>query len=113
MNAVEAVYGVERGGVRGTGDGSPAAHQARSRRRDGMTWPAVLDALEERTRRYAVLIEEGEGEVPDDTPLVAEGPLPAELELRARVLLAETARLTDLAERRRDTARRALQYNQA
>jgi hypothetical protein len=113
MNAVEAVYGVERGGVRGTGDG-PGTDQARPRpRRDGMAWPAVLDALEERTRRYAALIEDGEGAVPDDTPLVAEGPLPAELELRARVVLAETARLTDLAERRRDTARRALQYNQA
>ena len=115
MSAVEAVYGVERAGGRTAGEGRTGAQQTTvRRRREAMSWPAVLDALEERTRRYAALIEDSDTvELPDDTPLVADGPLPADLGLRARVLLEETNRLADLAERRRDAARRALSYNQA
>ncbi len=57
-------------------------------------WPELLDALEERTRRLAAALDRHERD-PEvaDVELVADGPLPPELGLRARVLLAETERL--------------------
>lgn len=78
-----------------------------------MPWAALLGALEERNRRLAHVIEAGDGDEPPDLPLVADGPLPPHLELRARVLLAETTRLQHLAERRREATQVALRYSRA
>jgi len=57
-------------------------------------WPELVDALEERTRRLADALDRNETD-PEvaDVELVADGPLPRELGLRVRVLLAETDRL--------------------
>lgn len=75
-------------------------------------WPELLDALEERTRRLAAALERRD---PDpevaDVELVADGPLPPELAMRARVLLAETDRLqAELARRTGPQARARAAY---
>jgi len=75
-------------------------------------WPDLLDALEERTRCLADDLDRGcpDIEVPD-VDLDPDGPLPAALALRARVLLAETARLSaELARRLGPRARAAAAY---
>ena len=101
-------------GVRPREGAPPGAAGGPAPRAAALSWEAVLDALEERTRRFAAVVEgDEEAELPDGTPLQAEGPLPPHLELRARVLLAETDRLAELAEKRRDAAKRTLHYNQA
>jgi hypothetical protein len=74
-----------------------------------LPWPALLDALEERNRRFDALLCGGDGEVPD-VPLHADSPLPPELALRAQVLLDETERLTRLATTRSAHAERGLRY---
>jgi len=57
-------------------------------------WPDLLDALEERTRQLAGALDRREPDpVLADLELEPDGPLPPELGLRARVLLAETDRL--------------------
>lgn len=57
-------------------------------------WPELLDALEERTRRLAGALDRHESDAAvAEVELVADGPLPAELAMRVRVLLAETDRL--------------------
>ena len=48
----------------------------------GLTWPDLLDALEERNRRVAALLAGGDVDVPD-VPLHADAPLPPELAVRA------------------------------
>lgn len=75
-----------------------------------LRWPDLLDALEERNRRFAALVNGGTSPVPE-VPLRADGPLPAELTLRAEAVLAETERLAALAELRRDRSRRSLHYS--
>jgi hypothetical protein len=75
-----------------------------------LAWPELLDALEERTRRCAALVEHGADLVGEDLALSADGPLPPELALRARVLLAETERVQQLAGRRAVEMRTALHY---
>jgi hypothetical protein len=71
-------------------------------------WPELLDALEERTRQLAGALDRHE---PDpavtEVELVAAGPLPAELALRVRVLLAETERLQSVLVRRTGPQARA------
>lgn len=74
-------------------------------------WPALIEALEERTRRLAAIVESGSAGLLPETPLRApEGSLPVELELPVRVLLAETRRLEQLAERRKAAIERELRY---
>lgn len=111
---MEAAYGVGGTGSTGAATRGPAPRPTPvSCGPRPLPWEALLDALEERTRRLALVVEHG-GE--DDAPepsLLPDGPIPASLELRARVLLAETTRLTELAERRRHAAERALRYAQA
>lgn len=81
-------------------------------RGEALSWPVLLGALEERTRRLATVIETGkEVELPE-VPLRADGPLPPELEFRARTLLAETERLAERAERRKAATDRELRYRQ-
>lgn len=93
------------------GTGQPAA--GRRPRPGGTPWPALLDALEERTRRLAAVVEDDEtGPVPE-VALRADGPLPAELALRARALLAETERLTGVAAHRQAVVARTLRYSQS
>lgn len=71
-------------------------------------WPQVLDALEERTRRLAGALDRHEIDPQvADVDLVADGPLPQELALRVRVLLAETERLTTELVRRTGPQARA------
>lgn len=53
------------------------------------SWPALLDALEERADRAALLLEGAEVELPE-VELVVDGPLPEELRLRAALLVART-----------------------
>jgi hypothetical protein len=107
VRSIGEVYGV--GGASGS---SPVA-QPRGQRA-ALPWEAVLDALEERTRGFAAVVEgDEEAELPDVSPLLADGPLPPHLELRARVLLAETSRLAEVAEKRRDAVKRTLHYNKA
>ncbi len=76
-------------------------------------WPALLDALEERTRLLAARLDVGDLHdlrVPD-VDLGAAGPLPPGLAVRVRVLLAETERLSaDLARRTGPAARAAATY---
>lgn len=78
------------------------------------SWPALLDALEERTRRVAELVAGGAAAgyaALEDVELQAPGPLPPELAVRARVLLAETHRLEhELARRTGPAARAGAQY---
>jgi hypothetical protein len=88
--------------------GGPAAGAGQA----PLAWPALLDALEEQTRRLAAVIESGEPDPVAGVPLVAEGPLPRDLEARARALLAETERLTRLAERRKGATEREIRYRQ-
>ncbi len=75
-------------------------------------WPELLDALEERTRRLAAALDRHEDD-PEvaDVELLAGGPVPPALGLRARVLLAETERLTaELARRTGPQARARAAY---
>jgi hypothetical protein len=76
-----------------------------------MPWPAYLDALEEWTRRADTAVRGGEDAL---EPLAAdpEGPVPAELALRARALLDRMRQLQTLAERRRRELDRARSYEQ-
>lgn len=76
-------------------------------------WPALLDALEERTRRLSWTIETGELVDIPEVRLTAPGPLPQDLVLRANVLLAETERLFRVAERRKAATERDLAYRQS
>lgn len=78
-----------------------------------LDWPDLLDALEERTRRCAKLVDSGVELPVDDLPLTAEGPMPPELALRAQLLLAETRRVEQVAARRAREARTALHYQRA
>ena len=81
-----------------------------------LPWPALLDAMEERTRQLAQIVEDAEVEVEvevNDVPLSAQGPLPRELEVRARALLEETLRLADRAERRKVAVDRELRYRRS
>jgi hypothetical protein len=65
-----------------------------------VTWPALLDALEERAERAALLLQGEEVELPD-IELAVDGPLPEGLRLRAAVLVARTEGLErQLHERR-------------
>ena len=80
-----------------------------------LPWPDLLDALEERNRRCAALLASNEDEpvhLPD-VDLRAEGRLPPELALRARLVLSETARLEQLAAQKLSRTRTALHYRQA
>jgi hypothetical protein len=77
-----------------------------------LSWPVLLGALEERTRRLASVIESGEDVELPDVPLRADGPLPPDLEFRARTLLAETERLARRAEQRKAATERELRYRQ-
>lgn len=72
------------------------------------SWPDLLDALEERTRRLAAALEAGgdPGALPE-VELAAAGPLPPELALRVRVLLAETVRIEAQLRRRTGPMARA------
>lgn len=79
----------------------------------GLAWPDLLDALEERNRRFRELVRTGGGDSVPEVDLQAAGPLPRDLELRARLVLDETERLAELAARRSDEARLALRYAQA
>ena len=75
-------------------------------------WPVLLDALEEQALRLAEALRRGERDVVlPDLELDADGPLPAELHLRAQVVLqrlreteAQVGRLSG------DTARAAATY---
>ena len=82
-----------------------------------LAWPDLLDALEERTRRCAALLEARDGgpELPalPDLDLDPDGALPPELALRARLLLAETERLERLGAARAGRLRTALHYERA
>lgn len=111
MTVVEPVEGAARAGVYDVRTG-PRSQIRQPRRHAGseVAWPALLDALEERTRRLADVIKSGEeAEVPEPA-LAADGPLPDHLELRARVLLAETERLARRAEQRKAATERELRY---
>lgn len=115
MSAVEPVEAAARTGVLLSRGGSPrpGAQPGRQARRPAgqpVAWPALLDALEERTRRLADVVETGAGEELPELALHAAGPLPAELQLRARVLLARTESLAEQAERRRTATERELRY---
>ncbi len=79
---------------------------------EALSWPVLLGALEERTRRLADVIESGEDVELPDIPLRADGPLPPDLEFRARTLLAETERLARRAEQRKAATDRELRYRQ-
>jgi hypothetical protein len=81
-------------------------------RGEALSWPVLLGALEERTRRLADVIESGEDVELPDVPLRADGPLPPDLEFRARTLLAETERLARRAEQRKAATDRELRYRQ-
>ena len=84
----------------------------RRARREALPWPALLTALEERTRHLATVVETGEQVELPEVPLRADGPLPADLEFRARTLLAETERLARRAEQRKAATDRELRYRQ-
>ena len=75
------------------------------------TWNALLDALEERSARIRALLD-GHADVPDLPVIVldAEGPLPAELRLRAVVLLEESERQERRVVQRRQQLVRASAY---
>ena len=79
-----------------------------------LSWPDLLDALEERNRRCAALVASNDepAELPD-VDLHAGGALPPELALRARLVLAETERLEQLAALKLARTRTALHYRQA
>lgn len=80
--------------------------------REGLTWPALLDVLEERTKQLEAVVDTGGGELGPGVPLQAQGPLPAELAPRVRALLAETQRVEQRAALRTARAERALRYGQ-
>lgn len=75
-------------------------------------WSDLLDALEERNRRWGSFLSGGPLTVPD-VLLHAAGPLPDDLVLRAELVLAETQRLEQTASRARDRAGLALHYGRA
>ena len=77
------------------------------------TWTALLDVLEERNRRLQSALDAGELEETPEPLAPPDRPPGPDEALRAQLVLAEIQRLQQLVERRRDTARRALQYNQA
>lgn len=79
------------------------------------SWPELLDALEERTRRIEAAIEDddGDSEPVPEVALRADGPLPADLASRVRLLLAKTEQLEAGALRRQDELNRAMRYVQA
>ncbi len=83
-----------------------------SRARPPVTaWPALLDALEERTRRVAEALDAGAVPDPVELDLDGAGPLPPALAVRVAVLLAETERLAgELARRTGPAARAAAAY---
>ena len=82
-----------------------------------LAWPDLLDALEERNRRCAALLDarDGDPEPPalPDLDLHADGALPPGQALRARLLLAETERLERLLAARAGRLRTALHYQRA
>jgi hypothetical protein len=75
-----------------------------------VSWPALLDAMEERTRRLAAVLESGEGDPVPDVVAVPDAPLPPEYVDRVRELLAETIRLERIAAARTAAAATALHY---
>lgn len=79
---------------------------------DPRPWSDLLDALEERNRRWGAFLTGAPLDVPE-VVLQAPGPLPAELAVRAQVVLAETQRLEQSAATRRDRAGLALHYGRA
>lgn len=112
--SVEPVQGAVRAGQQDTLASPPRRATAPTRRArgDALPWPGLLTALEERTRRLAGLIESGEDVELPEVPLRADGPLPPDLEFRARTLLAETERLARRAEQRKAATDRELRYRQ-
>ena len=76
-----------------------------------LPWPAYLDALEEWTRRADTAVRGGEEPLRplDEQP---DGPLPPELALRAKALLARMQALEELGARRAAELARARAYEQ-
>lgn len=84
------------------------------------TWAGALDSLEERVRRQEDVVEGRANDAPSGGLPTPEGPMPAELADRARVLLARMADLEargDVALTRlrqaREQRQRATPYVQA
>ncbi len=67
------------------------------------TWPEVLDEIEERNEKYRKFLESGSGELPCFLPPTDVGPLPPELQARAKALLDETHELEARASEMRDS----------
>ena len=78
------------------------------------SWGTLLDALEERSARIRALLD-GHADVPDLPVIVlqADGPLPADLRLRAVVLLEESERQERRVTERRQQLVRASAYAEA
>lgn len=75
-------------------------------------WPALLDALEERTLQIAAALQRGERDVVvPDLALDPDGALPAQLRLRAQVVLQHMRHVeAELARLNSSTARAAATY---
>ncbi len=76
-------------------------------------WPELLAALEEQNRRLAASLASdaaAAGDEPVSVPLVAAGPVPAELVGRTQALLARTEELERLVVTQRARTEAALAY---
>lgn len=85
--------------------GGPAAAEL------AQTWAALLDAVEERTRRVEAFVYGDASELPPELDLPDPGPLPAALAPRAAALLLRTRELEKVVAASRDRARQAFAYH--